>query len=414
MKNINSDNISLVKEFIFSNFDDIAVFCLDKQLKMELSDEEKLQINNEKKFIDQFKSKQWTKNQHYVPQFYLKKFCNNNWQLETLDVLNKKIIKTQSIEGVCSDTYFYSMETWKEDIISQVLENLFCYYENNFVEIYDRLVDSILNYKNIDEKDLYELCTFVTVSRVRSKYFRDQINDWITEMMKNVASITYNMEKSLNSNDSKIEMISSNKKAEKLILSGNYILETDNSHHIGFIGEEKHIIWFSNLLFNKKIRIYISDWVRDFVTSDCCVVEACPERQWVYWFSFMEKVHYFVLSPKILIEFSDERKPGKKIKRKVVDRTRVTYYNLIRSIYSKYMYSNLKSNFIKEEYLESRSIYIDELADFYKSIFSEDKRKIDDMKKYAKKCGFFYLNNYELVKKIGKITSDSKLLSAHH
>jgi hypothetical protein len=44
----------------------------------------------------------YTKNQHYVPQFYLKKFANSAGKLETLDVTNEKTLKPQSPSHVCS------------------------------------------------------------------------------------------------------------------------------------------------------------------------------------------------------------------------------------------------------------------------------------------------------------------------
>lgn len=84
-----------------------------------------------------------TKNQHFVPQFYLKKFANPNWKIETLDKELKKILSPQSIKHICSWEFFYWLETWKKDIISQILEEMFNYFENKFAWIYNNLVDNI-------------------------------------------------------------------------------------------------------------------------------------------------------------------------------------------------------------------------------------------------------------------------------
>ncbi len=62
------------------------------------------------------------KNQHYVPQFHLKQFENNETRVETLDLKNKKILKSQSPKHICSDYYFYSLESGKPDVLSQLLE----------------------------------------------------------------------------------------------------------------------------------------------------------------------------------------------------------------------------------------------------------------------------------------------------
>ena len=90
------------------------------------------------------KKYQWTKNQHYVPQFYLKQFTNEKWLVETLDK-KKKIVRPHSIKHVCSGDYFYWVETWKKDKISQLLEDFFNEVENNFANVYKSIVENILN-----------------------------------------------------------------------------------------------------------------------------------------------------------------------------------------------------------------------------------------------------------------------------
>jgi len=360
----------IIKAFIEGKDNDFSFFLSKNQILIKFSPEDINQIEKEKKFVDQFKNKQWTKNQHYIPQFYLKLFSNSNWKIETLDKENKRILKSQSVERICSDTYFYSIETWKADMVSQILEHLFCFYENNFADIYDKLVDDILNYKTIENKELYELCTFVTISRVRWKYFRDQMKDSRNEIVE------------------KVNLMNSN---------WNITRKKNNIEHIEFMSDENKIRGFSNLLFNKKIRIYISDWDRNFVTSDCCVAELVPEKHSIYWVHFMERLHYFVLAPQILIEFSDETKPWKKIKRKRIWKTEVMFYNLIRSMYWKFLYSKSKDDFIEDDYTKARTNYIELLFNRFPSKFQKDRETIEELKQYSKKIWLHYRDNNELI-----------------
>ena len=80
-------------------------------------------------------SYQRTKNQHYVPQFYLKQFTNEQWLIEAVNKERKKVW-TYSIKHICCGEFFYWVETGKKDKVSQLLEDFFNKVENNFANIY--------------------------------------------------------------------------------------------------------------------------------------------------------------------------------------------------------------------------------------------------------------------------------------
>lgn len=340
----------------------------------------------------------YTKNQHYVPQFYLKKFTNSNWKLETLNMNNKKIIKSQSPKHVCSWDYFYVLETWKQDKTSQIFEDMFNYFEDRFAVIYDKLLKEIHETHQIEENILYGLCEFVAVSRLRGKSFRDLMLKWSQDLMKELMISNYRMIKIHNPNNEIVKKISSDKELENIILNWEFNIESNNAEYIKFMADDNCIQWRTNLFRSKKIRIFISDGERNFVTSDACVVELFPENRSPYGVSFYERTHYFVLSPNILIEFSDPFNKWKQIKKLHVKKQEVLYYNLLRSMYSNYMYSNSQDNFIVEEYSKVRFQYIDKLYKLFPTKFQDERDAKLKIEKSAKREGITPDMAYDLLK----------------
>lgn len=365
-----------IKAFFDSDYNEIEEYIKNNNINLDIENKKIIQLNQTKQFINKVRNKNAIKNQHYVPQFYLKLFTNEDGKIETLNKDFNKIMKPQSVESVCSDTYFYAFETWKYDIVSQILEEFFWYYENNFSNIYQELVNNILRYNNIKQENIYTLCEFVTISRVRWKYFREELYNMTTNIK----------DKLHNELNIEIENIESE--------------NISNHHHIKFMTDEDGMLRFINSLFMKKIRIYIAKWERNFITSDCCVTQITPEYHWPMWVHFIERLHYFTLSPKILIEFSNPNNPWKKIKRKSIDDSEVMYYNLLLSIKWKHLYSKSKEDLIIDNYSKARANYIDRLHKIHPSIYEQDKNKINEFKELADKLWIKYKDNWELKDKV--------------
>jgi hypothetical protein len=62
--------------------------------------------------------KQITRKQHFAPSFYFKRFADDGW-LQTLDITNGRVMKSQPYKGVCYDDFFYAMQTGKADEVSK-------------------------------------------------------------------------------------------------------------------------------------------------------------------------------------------------------------------------------------------------------------------------------------------------------
>lgn len=346
-------------------------------------------------------SKKYVKNQHYVPQFYLRKFANSEGKLETLDVTNKKILKPQSPSRVCSWDYFYALETWKQDEISQVFEEMFDYFENNFSLIYDELMQNIYETRKIEEHLLYDLCEFVAISRLRGKSFRDLMQETNKDIIKQTSMLNYRAYKANAPHHEMVRKISSDKELEDIILNWEFDIELNNAEYIKFMADDKCIPWWTNRFLSKKIRIFISDGERKFVTSDSCVVELFPEIRCPYGVSFYERIHYFVLSPDILIEFSNPFCDWKEVKRQRIWKQEVLYYNLLRSMYSNYMYSNSQDNFILKEYFKVCFQYIDRLYELFPTKFQKER----EIKQKIEKIGI----NTDIVHDLLKDSSKRKI-----
>lgn len=54
-----------------------------------------------------------TRKQHIIPRFYLKRFADNNGNLQILDIQRGKIIKPRPYSGVCYDDFFMLLKLEK-------------------------------------------------------------------------------------------------------------------------------------------------------------------------------------------------------------------------------------------------------------------------------------------------------------
>lgn len=355
----------IIKLFLESEFLDIKDFISKNNYDIVFDEIHIKDLND----IAKFKI-QPTKDQHYVQKAYLDLFKNLNnkqWEIDILDMKLKKVVKSKVSKWLCVEDYFYWLETWNKDMMSQIIEWYLWKYENNFLNLEKSINNQILenNSSKLDDKDLYELCVYISLTLMRTKSFREEM--WF--------------------DDDKI-------------FSTLWISKKDNLTHIQFLFNSQNVYWFWNLLYNKKINIYYIKWLeKKFITSDSPVIQIFPEyKKSVYWVHFMDRIHYFPLNPNILFEFLPY-KSWKKVKKIQIQKNdRVIYYNLIRSIHSKYLYSNNKDNFNENDYTIARTNYVDEL---YKIFWNHDKldkdyEVINQLKEKYKWIHF--VDNYELLK----------------
>lgn len=161
--------------------------------------------------------------QHYVPQFYLRKFGKGKKKDRKLYVFNKKTLKIDkevNTKVIANEDYFYDLtETMIEKIckifninndnekikIKQIFENTFSNIEKKSSDVFNSITNKIKNYftpnlKSIkiynfitlEEREIFSL--FLAIQYIRTYAFREQISfiyqmgmDKIGEIIQNKA-----------------------------------------------------------------------------------------------------------------------------------------------------------------------------------------------------------------------------------
>ena len=247
--------------------------------------------------------KQVTKDQHFVPRFYLKQFAREG-KIQVFDVRTKRIGKPRPYASVCYKKFFYAAKTGVQDEISQKLEDLFGKIENTVAGALPGVIGRAVG-QQLTNDDLDVLANFMSVQWIRTPHFRELVQEGVGNGLKQIVKKLANLG-GLRSTDEGLGMSGEQIEGmEQFIRSGQYNIRIlDNRFSLFFV---KEIPVFSNLLLAKKWRIVLSEGPYHFITSDNPIAE--------WWVppntSFMERKHYLALTTSILIEVEhpDEMNP---------------------------------------------------------------------------------------------------------
>jgi hypothetical protein len=280
-------------------------------------------------------NKQITKEQHFVPKFYLKRFADEKGFIEVLDLENRRIGGRRPFGSVCSDEYFYGIETGKFDEIGQEVEDFFKVLEDRLAPRYNKFVDKVINYEQVTDEDLYYASCVMSMLWIRSKYFRENINRIGKEMYKKINEMRAShqnfeeyMKNLIKERGAEKEISDEDIKLYKeTLLSGDYDLKFSNKSHLLFL---KEIQGFANLFFAKNWRAYFVPDDYRFITSDTPVSEQVPKTTDFLGAGFPDRNHYLALSPRVIIELVYSIS-GKKFKRKTINRADAVNFNLLRT-----------------------------------------------------------------------------------
>ena len=271
--------------------------------------------------------KQITKDQHFVPRFYLKRFAKEG-QIQVFDVQAKRIGKPRPYGSVCYEKFFYAAETGVQDEISQILEHGFGRIESAIVGPLPGIIERAVG-RELTSSDLDVLANFMSVQWIRTPRFREQVQTIASEAMKQFLKKQASsgglrsaaQEKGMS--DEGIERLEQN------ILSDRRNLRIlTNAFSLFFVTE---IPKFSGLLLAKKWRIVLSEEPYRFITSDNPVAEweVTPNT------GFMERKHYLSLTPSILIEttrpdsIDPEQQPVERLSYHLANRKEVLMFNRV-------------------------------------------------------------------------------------
>jgi hypothetical protein len=267
-------------------------------------------------------SDQVTKRQHFVPQFYLRNFLNSRNEVEVFDCDRRVIGSPKGTKGVCYEDYFYGIRTGEPDEVSQQVEKAFQQLEDQIAKGLDPIIDKLLKDAQIEEEEKWLVAYLMSMLWIRGPVFRKQVNRMAEEVTRKVASMMFSdqhIDQVLDRFDKETGSSTSpglRKQMVEMIQKDEYGLEFSNVHHMQMFTEFQG---FANLFHGQDWVVYISKNEEKFVTADNPVVVRVPERKGFYGPTFLERTHYFALTPDICIVARYPTKDaGKKLKRKTL------------------------------------------------------------------------------------------------
>jgi hypothetical protein len=326
-----------------------------------------------------------TEKQHFVPQFYLKTFSNDENELHIYDAKEFRVMKNRGSRGVCHDSFFYAAETGKADEISQEIEDMLSkQIEEPLSKEIPGIVSKIEKNQQITDDDKYTLAMFMNTMWLRSPRMRNQINGMETQVLKWMNKIRY----SHSSIDDELDRaakelgkpISKEERdgIKEMMINEEYDIALSNKSHLRFMLDAEHLTGFTNLFYGQYWIVHISKCDRQFITSDNPITVVTPEKTGFYGASFLERTHIFPLTPHIAIEaIYPHNLSGKKIKRKTHprgDEQAVDDINLRIAGQARYLYSS-RSNEI--DWFDNRANDIHELM-------SSNLKKMIKISQYSK------------------------------
>lgn len=114
-----------------------------------------------------------TKNQHYVPQFLLKKFSLDKKMIKIYQKEKDKIIEKAPIKNQCSKDWFYGKENIEEEL-SQI--------EGDGAKV----IKFIIEGKKIKEIEIEQLYQFIFLQSIRTNKKKEIINNSVEEVLEEI------------------------------------------------------------------------------------------------------------------------------------------------------------------------------------------------------------------------------------
>lgn len=239
--------------------------------------------------------------QHYVPQFYLKKFARNTkprkYIINCFDKTTGKNF-TSSIKDIAMEKYFYDYQE------PQIVETIFAYLESNSSIILDKIIaeESIENLTDT-ERTIFSLFIFFQYSRTRSA----------REFFSQVAKLIYkHFEEDKNYpkiNNFDPQILKKFVEDRGFTAQINIMFGPKEENEILTITEET-----SKLIFNLDWNITKNDFKREFYTGDHPVIiynpysdEKMIKGYGIQAFKSQGVEIFFPLTPKLCLIIYDKR-----------------------------------------------------------------------------------------------------------
>jgi hypothetical protein len=315
-----------------------------------------------------------TRKQHYVPQFYLRQWCDEDngfypIKIESAEPPKIKIFdKKSNPSRFCFENFFYAQFTGKEDEASQILEDKFAEIEGIFSKELPKIERKILNNEQITDGDKFHLSECMLFLHFKGKKYREDSKRMTDKLMKQINKhIVHNIDRSEKSRKEMEKLGITKEQMIEFVEKEEYTVDMGNLHHLQIMNDMQG---FCNLLTAKYWKIYISR-KGDFITTDTPYQDIALNKNFFYGNDFLSREQTFILSPRVvIIARYPNQESGKKVNRKDITNNKgaihtINTYNLMRS---------LNFGFHKDREL---LIELDKVSKF---IYTYDKTKISTAK----------------------------------
>jgi len=265
-----------------------------------------------------------TKNQHFVPKFYLRKFTNSENLVEVLDRDSMTCERARGTKRICSADFFYGIETGIPDDVSQRVEDWLKKREDFIGDSIDSITAKILDYKQIEPLDKWTIALLMSMLWIRGQAMRQQIHRIEKETTEWMIQTEYSIQpdRLFNEYEKKKGVTISpelRQKLQEMMVNKGFEIKPNNWHHLKNL---ENINDFANLFYFQYWTVFISKVSAKFVTSDNPVAVRFPKEKGIYGKTFSERSHYFSLTPDIFIVATESRDPpekqGIRLKRKTL------------------------------------------------------------------------------------------------
>jgi len=126
------------------------------------------------------------KNQHYVPQFYLRNFSYNGKSLNLLNLSSGRIIIGDSIKNQCAEDYFYGKNLLIEMAFSEI--------ETSTGMLLKKIInDNYIPTAKTQEHSILQL--FLVTLFSRTKYKAEEVNEMVDKIGKSVLELHPDVDK---------------------------------------------------------------------------------------------------------------------------------------------------------------------------------------------------------------------------
>lgn len=255
-----------------------------------------------------------TEKQHFIPQFYLRRFADAEKWVQILDLKRSKIVKPRSYPSICWRKFFYSTTEGEQDDASQTIEELFERIETIISKDWDGVLARAKS-NSLQLDDFLNIAKLTAMLMLRTKASRDNFNMNQENMDKSIYDLRMRNEDFDNPETVRKyrEILREEVSVKQLIdmrellVSGEYSITYNNVPFLRFMMEQ--LQGFFNILVTQIWTVHRAVGSNRFITSENPVVEWAPKEPGFYQTPRLGHHQFLALSPEVMIKMAPSPVP---------------------------------------------------------------------------------------------------------